>query len=266
MLVLLSFFDIIDNMEAYFEYEREHNLKFDIVSPCCIIGAHFHSNLEVFLVKKGKYKITKNGVTETISAGEIAVFDSYDVHSYDQRIEKENEDSAIIIPHRYLEKFNSLRQNKHIKTFIIKDEQLLNRLYSFTEEWLKNSSQEHVTFAGAQMFLALLYNSLEFENATFSDGQAIRKILSFIHQNFNQGITAKDVSNSLGYSLAYVSRLFHKYLKESIPRYLNDLRLNYVKNELEKSSDKKISQIILDAGFKSIQSYYRNKERKEKGE
>jgi hypothetical protein len=50
-------------MEAYYEYERESNLKFDIVSPCHLIGAHFHSNLEVFLVKSGAYQITKNGVT-----------------------------------------------------------------------------------------------------------------------------------------------------------------------------------------------------------
>ncbi len=250
-------------MKAYYEYEREHNLKFDIVSPCCLIGAHFHSNLEVFLVKSGEYQITKNGVTEIISAGEIAVFDSYDVHSYDKQLQEQTENAAIIIPHRYLEKFNSLRQNKHIKTFVIKNEKLLNELYSFTKDWLKGRAQEHIIFAGAQMFLALLYGSLEFENTTFSDGEAIRKVLTYIHQNFNQGITAKDVSKSLGYSGAYVSRLFHKYLKESIPKYLNDMRLNYVKGEIEKANGKKIGQIILDAGFKSVQSYYRNKARKE---
>lgn len=250
-------------MEAFYEYERESNLKFEIGSPCTIIDAHFHSNMEVFLVKKGKYVITKNGNTQTISDGEIAVFDSYDVHSYDQKLQEQTQNMVLIIPHRYLENFNAKRQNKHIKNYIIKDEKLLNELYSFSLDWLKNRKEEHVLFAGVQMFLSLLYNSLEFEDLDFSEGQAIRKILNYVHQNFRFGITAKDVCKNLGYSNAYVSRVFHKYLKQSMPEYVNDMRLDYVKKELEKDRDKKVGQIILEAGFKSIQSYYRNKSRKQ---
>ena len=250
-------------MEAFYEYERESNLKFDIVSPCHLISAHFHSNLEVFLVKSGAYQITKNGITEVINAGEIAVFDSYDVHSYDKKLTEKTQDAVVLIPYRYLERFNTLRQNKHVKSFIIKDKALLEKLYDFMTRWLNKSDSEHVVSASAQMFLALLYESLEFENTAFNEGETIRKILNFVHQNFRNGITATDVALNLGYSGAYVSRLFHKYLKESMPKYLNDMRLNYVENEIAKANGKKISQIILDAGFKSVQSYYRNKSRKE---
>ena len=250
-------------MDAYYEHERESNLKFDIVSPCHIIGAHFHSNIEVFLVKSGAYQITKNGVTKVINAGEIAVFDSYDVHSYDKKLTDTAEDAVVLIPYRYLEHFNTLRQNMHVRTFIIKNKILLERLYDFMLGWLRKEEREHVVNSGAQMFLSLLFDSLEFENIAFNEGETIRKILNFVHQNFRNGITATDVALDLGYSNAYVSRLFHKYLKESMPKYLNDMRLNYVEREIAKANGKKISQIILDAGFKSVQSYYRNKSRKE---
>ena len=45
----------------------------------------------MFLVKSGKYVITKNGKTIEVGAGEIAVFDSYDVHSYDKKLEEQND-------------------------------------------------------------------------------------------------------------------------------------------------------------------------------
>lgn len=251
-------------MKGYYEYERENDLKFNTVSPCCLIGAHFHSNIEVFLVKSGKYIITKNGATIEIGAGEIAVFDSYDVHSYDEKIEEQTENVVVIIPHFYLERFNEQRNNKRITNTIIKDNALFEKLYSFTTEWLMQKQDEHVNRASAEMFLSLLFKSLDFDNVEFAEGDAIRKILSYAHQNFRLGISANDIAKNLGYSGAYVSRMFHKYLKESIPEYLNDMRLDYVKKELSSSTDKKVSQIILDAGFKSIQSYYRNKARKGK--
>lgn len=250
-------------MKAYYEHERESNLKFDIVSPCCIIGAHFHSNLEVFLVKKGKYQITKNGVTKIISSGEIAVFDSYDVHSYDKRLEKECEDYVLLIPYRYLERINTFRQNKHIKSFIISNKELFDQLYQIMNDWMKGQTDDKITHGASELFLSVLIDYLEFDNVLFTEGVTIRKILNYIHQNFNNCITATEVAKNLGYSNAYVSRIFHKYLKESMPKYLNDMRLKYVENEIKKSNGKKISQIIFDAGFKSVQSYYRNKARKE---
>ncbi len=250
-------------MKAYYEHERESNLKFDIVSPCCLIEPHFHSNLEVFLVKKGEYQITKNGVTKNIKAGELAIFDSYDVHSYDKRMTLDCEDYALLIPYRYLERINAYRQSKHIKTFIISNKELFDRLYAIIKEWMQGQTDDKITHSASELFLSVLIDYLEFDNALFTEGEVIRKILNYLHKNYQNGITATVVAKELGYSNAYVSRMFHKYLKESIPKYLNNIRLSHVENELKKASGKKINQIIMDAGFKSVQSYYRNKKQKQ---
>ena len=61
------------------------------------------------------------------------------------------------------------------------------------------------------------------------------------------------------YSTEHVSRVFHKYLRVGLPKFINDLRLDYIENELMLSDKKKITDLIFEAGFKSVQSYYRSK-------
>ena len=45
----------------------------------------------------------------------------------------------------------------------------------------------------------------------------------------------------------------------SVAKSLKDLRLDYLENELMLSDKKKITDLIFEAGFKSVQSYYRSK-------
>ncbi|MBQ9756325.1 MAG: helix-turn-helix domain-containing protein, partial [Clostridia bacterium] len=80
--------------------------------------------------------------------------------------------------------------------------------------------------------------------------------------NFRSEITLSGLAKEFGYSVEHVSRVFHKYLKTGIPEYVNGLRLNCVEQLVKAHPEKKITEIIFDSGFNSIQSYYRNKARK----
>ncbi|MBQ3219170.1 MAG: helix-turn-helix domain-containing protein, partial [Clostridia bacterium] len=62
----------------------------------------------------------------------------------------------------------------------------------------------------------------------------------------------------LGYSDAHISRIFSLYVKKSLPDYVNELRFKEV-NRLIENTNGKITDLIFDAGFNSIQTYYRVK-------
>ena len=47
--------------------------------------AHFHTHLELFLLQKGEYELFLDGKTEKMRGGDIAVIDSFAIHSY-QRV------------------------------------------------------------------------------------------------------------------------------------------------------------------------------------
>ena len=93
-----------------------------------------------------------------------------------------------------------------------------------------------------------------------TDRELIIKILDDVNKNFRKDATLKSVSARLGYCTAHLSRTFHKYLKMSLPEYVNNLRLDYVEKH-KHDKNVLITELIFDAGFKSIQSYYRNKHR-----
>ena len=245
-------------MKAYYEKNREQEGKLIVVKPCYLIKAHFHNNLEVFVVKSGNYQITYNGTVQNVSSGQVAFFDSYDVHSYDKKI-SDGENCVVLIPYKYIERFNILRNSKHVKNSVITNYNLAKKLYFIVENVFLKESKEEILQAGAELFLSYLYGAFEFGGKDFADGEAIIKILDYIYNNFKTGITVKTIAKSLGYSTEHVSRVFHKYLSVGLPKFINDLRLDYIENELMLSDKKKITDLIFEAGFKSVQSYYRSK-------
>jgi len=267
LVVLLKKFVIIENMKAYYENKRELDEIVHIVSPCCLINAHFHNNLEIFVVNKGEYKITCNGKSSIVSDGQIVVFDSYDIHSYDQRLcrQEQCDDFVLVIPYEYLGQFNALRKNKRIANNVLSDKELCEKLKEVVYYHLNSAQSQEVKSACIQLVLSYIKEKLCFVDDEFVEGKAVRKILDVIHLNYKSGITAGEICLELGYSNAYVSRTFAKYLKQSIPTYINRLRLDCVEELLRENNTIKISDAILEAGFKSFQSYYRNKKRIEKG-
>ncbi len=54
-----------------------------------------------------------------------------------------------------------------------------------------------------------------------------------------------------------VARLMHKYAGNSLNGYINDLRLDYAVELMRGNPDAPIKAIAIDAGFKSLRTFYR---------
>ncbi len=247
-------------MKAFYEQHREtdENVKERNINH--VFEAHFHQNIEIFAVNKGRYTISRNGETQEISDGEIAFFDSYDIHAYEKMHIDEADDCVLIIPYSNAKKFNFLKNDRSVQDFIVKDQSLARQIINLADEYLANGFSKAVEQSVNELILSLLFEKLTFtEQKEKYKLELIRNLLLYANENFKENISLTTASKVLGYSEAYLSRTFHKYFKTTFPNYVNLLRLNYLENEKVKNPEKKITELIFESGFNSIQSYYRNK-------
>ena len=251
-------------MNSFFELSQD-NLKRVTVTkgPNFYFPAHFHQKIEIFVLTKGKYKVSRNGKTMLLTAGDIVVFDSYDIHSYDIKC-GEVDGLVIIIPSNTAEKFFKRKNGKKINNPLISDSYLCNKIFELGKEFIaEQDAKETVRNGAAELILALLEPKLDLSDTDHSDETALaQNLLFYINQNFKEEINLKILAKQFGYTAEHISRVFNHYLNVSLPEYINGLRLDYVENAIKEGSTENITSLLFSAGFKSIQTYYRAKNKR----
>ena len=246
-------------MKSFFESGRDEstNLHITCQDPQGF-PAHFHSNLEVVIVKRGEKILQINGEEYLADSGSVTVIDSYDIHAYDT---KWNEDSCVvIIPQDYAFTFHARHKNLRIKERKIVDETLCDELLKIVDEYLLQERSAGVKGAATELFLATLQDKLMWtEEKGGGEVELIRKILGFIHENYREDVSRATIARVLGYAEAHISRVFHRYLQTGISTYVNKLRLAFVEKGLATGAT--TIDLIYQAGFKSQQTYYRVKQK-----
>lgn len=232
-------------------------------------------SMEIFIVRKGEYEITCNNLNRKVADGAVAVFDSYDVHSYNARRSGEEETRVVIIPYRHLGAFNVRRGNLCIAEPVINDKALCERLWLLAEEYLSGEhSGEHkneflirgrgemIAEGAAALMMGLICEKLQFTVKKERDeAMLVRTVLSYIQENFRNEATLGSIARALGYTEAHISRVFHRYVKCGLPEYVNGLRMEYIQRLREQGDTRKMVELVYEAGFKSQQTYYRVKKR-----
>ena len=210
----------------------------------------------MFIIKKGWYTLTINDISYNISAGSILVIDSFDVHSYDFKDNSLHEDCVILLPYEF-RAFLIPYENKKIACPVIKSGSLAGELIEIVDKYM--GGDEAVKSSALTLICSLISKNLSFmDNPKKEDVTLMRKVLAYIEQNFKGDVSRGKIASALGYTESYISHVFHRYVNEGLSEYVNKLRLIYVANTL-KNSDKPVTEIIYEAGFKSQQTYYRVK-------
>ncbi|MBQ7370090.1 MAG: helix-turn-helix transcriptional regulator [Clostridia bacterium] len=223
--------------------------------------AHFHKNFEIYILRRGRIELSINEKQYEMSDGQIAVIDSYDVHAYSVG-DKGNDDCVLLIPYEYLQSFNAERRNLKIQNPIVKDETLAKEILKIVDEYVTDGREERVRIAGIGLILSVLYGKLSFtEDKVRDEVDLLRQILAYLQEHYREDVSRFKIAKELGYTETHVSRIFHRYLKMGISEYVNDLRLAYVE-KLRKAGDTRTTiELLYEAGFKSQQTYYRQKKR-----
>ncbi len=219
---------------------------------------HFHTNIEIFIVKKGSYEVSRNGEYFTLTENQIAFFDHYDLHSYHNK-GAIGDDCVLIIPLDFSDGFDSCRKGNATET-VITDPVLVDKILAVIDDLIQYKNDKYYAHAYIDYILALIRQKLTFtrnETEFLSETEYIRKILIYINEHFRENISSTTLANHIGYSREYTSRLFNKYIKESIPSYINKIRADYINSQKAEAGSRNLTAVILDAGFNHPSSYYR---------
>ena len=248
-------------MSGFYEQTQDNKKRITFsLGPNFTFPPHFHQKAEIFLLTKGEYNVSHNGKPYHIKAGDIIFFDSYDVHAYDDCNCIVN-GVALIIPPATAKNFFDRKDGRKILNPHISDVALCNRIYSLATDYiLESDCNTTINNSAIELILSLLEEKFIYGKSDLNDETALmQNILLFISKNFNGDLSLGLLAKQFGYSQEHVSRVFHRYMNIGLPEYINNLRLDYMENA---DKNKNVTELLFEAGFKSIQSYYRAKNKR----
>ncbi len=261
-LDLFSFFDIIYLMKGYYQSLQDGKKKIEYrIGSTFTFPAHFHNTIEIFIVYSGEYPVSANGKAYTLHGGDIIFFDSYDIHAYSAPTLPNSKGLVLIIPTNAITSFCSRKVGKKIINPLISDATLCEKVYSLAKTFIIDEEQNQtVRTSATALIVDLIEQHLAFSTASERDETAfMQKLLTYLNDNYKGDTSLSTLSKQFGYTPEHISRTFHAYLNSGIPDYVNKLRLEYVANALKTDKSRKITDLIFESGFNSIQTYYRAK-------
>ncbi|MBQ8407382.1 MAG: AraC family transcriptional regulator [Clostridia bacterium] len=88
------------------------------------------------------------------------------------------------------------------------------------------------------------------------DGDCLLKLLTYADKNYKTPCVLRDAATEIGYDYAYLSKFFKRRVGIAFRKYVNLLRLGESRRLLS-TSDKTISQIGEESGFRSLRAFDR---------
>ena len=221
---------------------------------------HFHKKIELFIIRNGSYRVSVNEETFIMNSGDILYSDSYNLHSYEEPLTEEIDGLCIQIPRDYIESFTA-RHKTPVTSHLISNPELVDKLLYLAKEYLPKARSENIKKGACELMFSLLEEHLTFDkDIKKNEFSLIQRILLYIDENISNDLSLKTIATALGYSPAYLSRVFNQYVQSSLTDYINTSRINKVEELINLKSMKKTTAIY-EAGFNSYQTYYRNKEK-----
>ena len=99
--------------------------------------------------------------------------------------------------------------------------------------------------------------SAEYVQGRGDNKNLLEVIFHYIDENFSEDCTLKDLSKSIGYDYAYLSRYFKNTVGIPFNKYVNVYRLNNACYLLNNNNDTVLSCAV-SSGYKSLRSFNRN--------
>ena len=216
---------------------------------------HFHSQIELCIVKKGEIDALINNRCQRLRQGEVSVSLSYETHMY---IPVGNaEFTVVIIPADLCKEFSNVVKTKSNSSPFITDTEITSEITRYING-IKNSKDDLISKTGyVYLILGLVLHNVSFEEReVVSDADIARHVLLYLHENFTGDISLSSVASNFGYNSSYISKLFKSTFNIGMNRYIRIIRLNNT-IALLKENKKSITYCALESGFNSIRSFYR---------
>ncbi len=225
------------------------------------IPFHWHDELQITWISEGELEYCINGDKFRLGSDKLLLVQSHQLHSShtttgDVKTLCINFTPEIFHP-LILKKYIQPMLDSHAFAYSL----LLLKPYQITMlKKLQNWKQEPLGYFSVMNFLSQVFEEIlkEFEEDAESldreETRLFHEMLGFVHANFAQPLSVKDIADSAILNKNRCSALFKKYTNMSPIKYLNEYRLYTAKNMIL-HTDKSISDISADVGYNQISHF-----------
>ncbi|ETT40380.1 MULTISPECIES: AraC family transcriptional regulator [unclassified Paenibacillus] len=234
--------------------------------------AHWHNDLEIVYCLEGSIRMGINSETRVLTAGDLAVCSSGDIHYYDSR-NSESKLLMIIFNPSLIGYPAGWPLNKRLMSPFLDQsqsasEQINPRLPAIMQELLeehleKPPHHEQLVTGLLHELCALILRQMPLDvvnphkdKRRITNMKIMQEVLEYLDVHYMHPITLADAARHANMSLFYFSRFFKSISGMSYIAYLNSIRINQAERLLL-GTDKSILDIALECGFTNIRTFNR---------
>ena len=269
----------IPEYEIYNETKKHSESIFPYNTYLCSIPLdfyevpnHWHNEMEIIYIKKGKGTVSIDMHSHYVEAGDIIIVIPGQLHSISQLDKYSMEyENIIFSTDMLISKISDtlesdffiplLAGNIAIKNLITADDDIYNELalcLNKADNICRTFPKGYKLALKAclyEFFFVIYTNSEEIsETKSNKNVDRIKTILNYLEANYRHDISIEEIADVCGFSSSHFMKFFKKNMGDSFINYLNDYRLSMAARTLL-SSDDNIIDIAADCGYDNL-SYF----------
>ncbi len=227
---------------------------------------HFHRNMEIYGVIRGRVAISINGESKELYDGQIAIIDSLENHSY--TIDDEAEIIYAHIGTKYLKEFLVLYPNQRLPHWLLEEKQnkpiyqCITKIRDAAED---NASELRRIGLACELLSTIIecYGVVNKQSNAKNDNEMVTEIVQYIYDHYNEDISLESLSKHFFVSPKALSKKLTKRLHVDLRVFINDVRVQKAVQMIEDPAykGKSINDIAASCGFKNMGTFYRSYER-----
>jgi AraC-like DNA-binding protein len=238
--------------------------------------AHWHSDIELVLVREGTLRFGVNHDIRTLHQGELAICCSGDIHFYDSAGATASFDILLFQPSligcqgnwpdgiRFDHSFISravLEENGIPGAVMERIQDIIQSLY----EEMRACEPSYELFATSLVMelCGLLQRKLpsspidpKKENKRLASLSTTREIINYLETNYMKPLTLAETASHFNISTFHFCRLFQSLAGTHFKEYLNAVRIDAAEEQI-RSGALPITTIALECGFNNIRTFNR---------
>ena len=243
----------------------------DHTSPKYEMACHYHSDIELIYVISGNLSVTLNNTAFTAKSGDFVFVNSETLHSaipsdcvYECIVF--NFDFFLSIPERSVLNLAEKIKNHDIAVrpvFNAECGEIYNNLHNIFKAMNENSDTRKLLVIGEMYRLFSLiikggyFTAVSSSVSAVSDDKStakLKKVLSFIRENYAKPLTLEEMAAVAGMSEKYFCYFFKKMTNKSPVEYLISYRIECAARQLL-NTDYSVTEIAYSSGFNDL-SYF----------
>lgn len=223
---------------------------------------HFHKNIEILLVAKGRCVCTVGTEEYVLSEGDAIYIFPFRVHAF--RLDAGAVLRCITFSELLILTFSRMFVGRTVENPVFRpsketfDYVLRQLLLCFGRRYGHNRTVPSEKRIKVKGLLYLLGGELLSQLTLIPDNgntAPAAEIVQYLSENFKKNISLHDIAEEMGYNYQYLSRTFNKVFGIKFKRLLNQYRLDNA-YALLVDTDLPIAQVCFESGFQSLRSFH----------